>query len=144
LLPQVLNVVGETRFGMWNAIATATIMPTAFYIGSRWGTTGIAAAWIITYPVVVIPLYWRTLSKIGLGVREYMQGVVPPLNGSIAMAVAVEAVKWSLPHGWPLMPSLILEVAAGAAAYASVMLGVYGSRMRALWQLANNLLRRKS
>jgi teichuronic acid exporter len=144
LLPQVLNVVGETRFGMRNAIATAIIMPTAFYIGSRWGTTGIAAAWIITYPVVVIPLYWRTLSKIGLGVREYMEGVVPPLNGSIAMAVAVEAVKWSLPHRWPLMPSLILEVAAGATAYVVVMLGVYRSRMRALWQLANNLLRRKS
>ena len=60
------------------------------------------------------------------------------------MAVAVEAVKWSLPHEWPLMPRLILEVGAGAAAYAVVMLGAYGSRMRALWELANNLLRPKS
>jgi O-antigen/teichoic acid export membrane protein len=144
LLPQVLNVVGETRFGMRNAIATAIIMPTAFYIGSRWGTTGIAAAWIITYPVVVIPLYWRTLSKIGLGVREYMQGVVPPLNGSIAMAVAVEAVKWSMHRGWPLMPRLMLEIVAGGLAYVAVMLGVYRSRMLALWQLTNSLLRRKS
>jgi O-antigen/teichoic acid export membrane protein len=143
LLPQVLNVVGETRFGMLNGIATALIMPPAFYIGSHWGTTGIATAWIITYPLVVIPLYRRTLSKIGLSVKEYMQGVFPPLNGSIAMGLAVEAAKWFAPPGWSLYWRLILEVLVGTVAYLAVMLGFYAPRMRALWQVASSLLRKK-
>jgi O-antigen/teichoic acid export membrane protein len=143
LLPQVLVVVGETRFAMWNSVATLLVMPTAFYIGSRWGTTGIATAWIVTYPLVVIPLYRRALAKIQLSVAEYMRGVLPPLNGSIVMAAAVFAVKWGLPAPWPLAVRLTLEVLAGAAAYVALMLGIYGARMRALWDLGCGLLKKQ-
>lgn len=143
LFPQVLNVVGETRFGMRNAVATAIIMPTSFYIGSHWGTTGIAAAWIITYPIVVIPLYLRTLSKIELTSREYMKGLYPALNGSLGMAVAVLAVKWLAPHTWPVGLRLALEIFVGAAAYAGIMLGLYRARMLALWQQTKSLLKKR-
>jgi O-antigen/teichoic acid export membrane protein len=143
LLPQVLVVVGETRFAMWNSVAALVLMPIAFYLGSHWGTTGIATAWIVAYPLIAIPLYCRTLWKIQLKVGEYMRGVWPPLNGSIVMAVAVFAVKWASAASWPLLVRLTLEVLAGAAAYALVMLGIYGSRMRALWDLGRGLLKQE-
>jgi O-antigen/teichoic acid export membrane protein len=142
LLPQVLNVIGETRFGMRNGFATLIVMPVAFYVGSRWGTAGIAAAWLICYPFVVVPLYWRTLSKIELPFSEYMSGVFPPLNGSLGMVAAVLLLKWFLPIGWPVSLRLALEVAVGASAYVIIMLGFYGRRIRALWQVSWGMLKK--
>jgi len=140
LLPQVLIVVGETRFPMLNGIAALFVMPTAFYIASRWGTTGIAAAWITTYPFVVIPLYWRTLSRINLSWGEYLRGVLPPLNASIAMAIVVGLLRWTMPLTWPLYLRFASEVLAGGGAYIFVMTVFYGSRLRALWAVSTSLL----
>jgi O-antigen/teichoic acid export membrane protein len=144
LLPQVLNVVGETRFGMHTSILALIVMPTAFYIGSRWGTTGIAAAWIIAYPFVIFPLYSRVLSKIQLSTKEYMRGVIPPLNASLTMTIIVVLLKWSMPSSWPLSLRFSLEVVAGAAAYIFVMTVFYGTRIRSLWAVATALLRKES
>src|SRR5262249_55249376 len=47
LLPRVLNAIGDTGFVMWTTIASALVMPFAFYVGSRWGATGIAGAWVV-------------------------------------------------------------------------------------------------
>jgi hypothetical protein len=114
-------------------------MPTAFYIGSHWGTTGIAAAWIIAYPIVIVPLFYRTLTRINLSFGEYVRGVLPPLNASLVMAIAVLAVKWGSPSSWPLSLRLVLEILAGAVGYFSIMFGVYRKRMKTLWQVARSL-----
>jgi PST family polysaccharide transporter len=139
LLPQILNALRDTRFSMRNSIATALVMPTAFYIGSHWGTTGIAAAWIIAYPIVIVPLFYRTLTRINLSFGEYVRGVLPPLNASLVMAIAVLAVKWGSPSSWPLSLRLVLEILAGAVGYFSIMFGVYRKRMKTLWQVARSL-----
>jgi hypothetical protein len=65
--------------------------------------------------------------------------VLPPLNASLVMAVAVRAVKWGSPSSWPLSFRLVLEVLAGAVGYFSIMFGVYRRRMKTLWQVARSL-----
>jgi len=144
LLPQVLTVIGETRFVMTNTIATFVVMTTAFYISSRWGTTGIAAAWIIAYPVVIIPMYRRTLRKIHLSAGEYIRGALPPLSGVVAMAIVVGSLKWAMPLTWPLQRRFLIEVVGGASTYLFLMAGLYGARLRVLWQFVRNLRRKQS
>ena len=47
ILPQILSVIGENRRAMWVNVAGAIVMPITFFIGSRWGTIGLAAGWLI-------------------------------------------------------------------------------------------------
>ncbi|MEO6445703.1 MAG: lipopolysaccharide biosynthesis protein, partial [Gemmatimonadaceae bacterium] len=54
ILPQILTVIGENRRAMQVSVAGAIIMPIAFYTGSHWGTVGLAAGWLLVYPIVVV------------------------------------------------------------------------------------------
>src|SRR5438093_4108383 len=52
LLPTVLHTIRDTRFEMWNMVAAAVVMPTSFYLcGQRWGTVGLAVAWVLVDPL---------------------------------------------------------------------------------------------
>ena len=139
LLPQVLTAVRETRLVMWNTLAAAVLLPGAFYIGSYWGTAGIAWAWIIAYPFIAAPLYRRAFQRIDMSVREYLGAVRPALNGSFAMLVFVSALKWALPSAWPLYVRFGLEVFAGASSYALVIVALHRDRLRAFTNLARRL-----
>jgi PST family polysaccharide transporter len=144
LLGPVLTALRETRFVMWANLAAVVLLPGAFYVGSRWGTAGIAWAWIIAYPFVAVPLYARALRRIAMSVREYLGAVRPALNGSIAMVVAVGALKWALPSAWPLYLRFGLEVLAGALAYVLVMVALHGDRLRAFVSLLRRVRSQKS
>jgi PST family polysaccharide transporter len=141
LIPQVLTVVRETRFVMWNTLAAVVLLPCSFYGGSHWGTAGIAWAWIIAYPFIAVPLYRRAFRRIGMSVREYLGAVRPALDGSVAMVVFVGALKWGLPSAWPLSLRFGLEVLAGASSYVLVITTFHGDRLRTfislVWRLRN-------
>jgi PST family polysaccharide transporter len=139
LLGPVLMALRETRFVMWANLAAVVLLPSAFYVGSRWGTAGIAWAWIIAYPFIAIPLYARTFRRIGMSVREYIGALRPALNGSLAMVAAVVALKWTLPSVWPLYFRFGVEVIAGALAYVAVMFLLHGDRVRAFVSLLRRL-----
>ena len=53
---QILVAKRETRLGMRISIRTAIILPLAFLVKGRWGTAGIAAAWIFAHPICIAPL----------------------------------------------------------------------------------------
>lgn len=136
LLPQVLTAVQETRFVMRNTLAAALLLPTAFYVGSRWGTAGIAWAWIIAYPFIAVPLYQRTFRLIGMSLTEYLAAVRPAMEGSIAMVVLVGVLKWASPSEWPLYLRFGLEVLSGALVYLLYVSGFHSDRIRAFKELA--------
>ncbi len=102
LFPQVLMAVGEAGFVMWNGIISMIVLPAAFLFGSRWGIAGIAAAWIVAYPVNAVPLYWRVHQKIGLTHVEFFRTLLPAINGTVFMSLVVLASKSLLNgHFWP-------------------------------------------
>jgi O-antigen/teichoic acid export membrane protein len=128
LLPHILNVTGGTTFGMWNSLATLATLPPAFYVGSRWGVTGIAAVWLLVYPLFTLPLYYKTFHGISLSWREYLKTLTPGLTGSAIMVAAVLAVK-NATASWGSVERLAIEVAAGVAVYAAVMWIGYRDRL---------------
>src|SRR6266576_1979812 len=112
LLPTVLHTIRDTRFEMWNMVAAAVVMPTSFYLcGQRWGTVGLAVAWVLVDPIFAFMLYWRTFSKIALSPRAYFRALWPALSGSVLMAGAVLAVAVLSPSEWT--PSLRLAAQIG-------------------------------
>src|SRR4029077_9422133 len=94
-----------------------------------WGTKGIAWGWVAAYPLVALPLYWKTFNTIAMPVRDYLKALRPALNGTLIMVLAVSLLKWSAPPGWPLWLRLLLEITTGAMAYGSALLLLHRERM---------------
>src|SRR5207248_4184044 len=101
--------------------------------GSRWGIAGIAMAWVVAYPLVAGPLYWKTFRSIGMKTKDYLAAVRPALDGSLAMIAVVLLLKEFQPVPRFLALRLISEVLVGAAAYTGTLLLFHRSRSFALF-----------
>jgi len=121
---------------MWNQLAALVILPTAFYVGSHWGITGIAWGWVAAYPLVALPLYWKTLKTVELKFGDYLRAVRPALDSTLVMALAVGFLRWLLPLREPALVRLILEIMAGMVAYILTALILHRERTLAFWNLA--------
>lgn len=134
LLPNVLIAIGDSRRTMWVSILSLLVMPPAFYVGTHWGPSGVAFAWLIVYPMVVIPfLLLPALRAIGMKPIEYLGALWPAICGCLVMIVAVELVTISIPPGWHDAGRLAIRVAAGAAAYATTLWLGFRGRAYAIW-----------
>jgi PST family polysaccharide transporter len=122
ILPNLLTAIGDTRFVMRAMIGSAVVMPMAFLAGSRWGTNGIAAAWVVIYPFVIAPMYYRVFQKTGMQLTEYASAVWPAVSASAIMAALVLLARQMLPAGFRPLPCLLLIIAAGALAYGGALL----------------------
>ena len=140
LLPQVLTAIGRASWAMWVGIVLALVLPASFYVGTGWGTSGVAVAWIIMYPVIVVPmLLMYTLRAIGLPLREYLLTLWPATSGTLVMVGLVLVMRMLLPSGWPQAGLLGLLVGSGAAAYLATLWLLHASRVRALTGLLRSL-----
>jgi len=136
LLAQVLQIIRDARFEMWRTVAAAVVMPTSFYLGGqRWGTVGLAMAWVLVDPVVAFPLYRRVFSKIELPFRAYFGALWPALSGTALMAAVVLAVgAFSGSEQSPGL-RLVAQVGAGAISYGLACLVLHRGRFKAFREL---------
>jgi teichuronic acid exporter len=144
LLPKVLTSVGNARFVMWNDLRALIILPIAFFVGSHWGTGGIAFGWVLAYPFVALPLYWKAFTTIGMTAGEYVRGLRPALDATIVMSVAVLVLKWKAPLGHSLLLRLVAEIAVGAVAYVATLLLLHRERAMVLLQMVKSFRRKKA
>jgi teichuronic acid exporter len=136
LLPQVLHALRDTKFEMWNMVAAAVVMPATFYVaGQRWGTIGLAFAWVLVDPVFNLRLYRRVFSKIHLSAGAYVVALWPALSGVALMAAGVFAVKGLGSATWSPGLRLATEVGAGAISYGLACWGLHRGRFTAFYQL---------
>jgi PST family polysaccharide transporter len=110
---------------MWTSIATAIILPVGFFFGSRWGTNGIAAAWIVVYPPIMLPIFYKCFQCIEMKAREYVSSVTPALASSVIMVAAVLIARLIVPQGWSLPLRLSILVVLGALIYAGALFALY-------------------
>jgi hypothetical protein len=139
----IMNVVGDSAFAMKAAMALAVVLPTAFVIGSHWGNAGIAAAWMIGFPIVAIPATSRVFTKIELPWSGFFRVMAPATTGCLTMGIAVAAVKTILPEHYRMPVRLGVLVASGAIAYALVAGGLSYPRRHALRRAIGMLRNRK-
>jgi O-antigen/teichoic acid export membrane protein len=135
MLPRLLTALRDTKFVMWTTVISAIAMPLGFLIGSRWGTNGIAVAWIIIYPPIMLPLYHRIFRRIGTNTWEYLSAVIPAAGASVIMTAALLLLRSALPLHWSLAAHFALLVVTGTLCYACALLGLYRRRMTQLLQV---------
>jgi PST family polysaccharide transporter len=130
LFPQVLMITGANRRSMYVNLFALAVMPVAFILGARWGTSGIAAAWLVVYPiVVVVPMATTTFRQVQLGWGEYLRVLIPVTNAVIVMSIAVLATRAVLPTGTPRIVALLADVSAGCIAYVATMWLLHRERL---------------
>jgi PST family polysaccharide transporter len=129
ILPSLLTAIGDARFVMWTTIGSAIFMPIAFLIGTRWGTNGIAAAWVVAYPPIMVPMYYRVFQKTGMQLKEYVSVLTPALSASAIMAVVVLLTRSVIPAGYRPVSCLVLLVVIGALSYAGALLSFHRQRV---------------
>lgn len=95
-LPAVTDALGHPEVGIKNVVLACMVMPLAFYIGSSWGAVGVAAAWVVAYPVVLLINARRMLSVFALRLMDMFHVVLPSMAASAAMVAAVCGVRWIL------------------------------------------------
>jgi teichuronic acid exporter len=126
LMNQVLISLRFTTFSLWISILTFMVMPASFFVAAHWGTGAVAAAWIVMAPVTMIPPAVKLFRAIQCSVRDYLAILAPAMVGSATMLCVVLGLRrWVVPASWPPVWSLTVEVAAGGAAYAGILLGFY-------------------
>jgi O-antigen/teichoic acid export membrane protein len=134
---QVLAVTGDTRFLMYVTALGAFVLPTAFYIGSRWGTVGIASAWAIAHPLAVFfPSNARAFRRLELPIKDYVRALWPAVSACLIMVAAVILVRMSAPMV-PTAVRLGLEVLAGAISYSACLMLLHRQRVTsflAIWR----------
>jgi PST family polysaccharide transporter len=123
VVPNALLALGEARFLMYHGIGCAVTFPIAFLLGVRWGgIAGLAAAWLVVYPLSTVPLLWRAFTRL-VRPGEYLRAIAPALQGVVVMTLAVLGVSTLMPARTPTLAAagVVLQIVAGAAAYAGVL-----------------------
>ncbi|WP_431471183.1 oligosaccharide flippase family protein [Sphingosinithalassobacter sp. LHW66-3] len=115
------DACGRPGVAARNAMIGAILLPLAFLAGLHWGLPGLAAAWLVAYPVFLAITAWRTLPVIGVRPRALVEAVAPPVLAALAMAAVVVLLDSVLPP-MATPAHLALLAAAGAAAYCAALL----------------------
>jgi len=132
LYTQILLATGQAKRNMQFTLVAVCVLPALFYLGSRWGTAGVALVWVVGYPAVVAPLYVREAFRTtDMKVSAYLRALWPAVSATAVMAGAVIAVRLAEPGQWNLYVRLASEVLMGAAVYAAATLWMHGARVRA-------------
>ena len=109
----------------------AVLMPLAFLTGIQWGVIGMAAAWLVAYPMMTLATARWSLPVIGVAWRDLGKALAPPVLAGIAMAAGVLAVDYQTNALAPL-PRLALLVTVGAAIYLGGLAIFAPDRLREL------------
>ncbi len=131
----LLNAKQQTRFSMWINIAAAVYFPIGFLIGARWGTSGIATAWVLLYPLLAIPLFLRTFREIELSSIEFLRSLWPAFSCGFLMAASLFVARAFLPVEWPEIVRMSLEIVIGICVYGSSLFLLHPQSIRRLYQI---------
>lgn len=128
--PQVLIYTGNSRASMWYSVIAACVMPVLFVVGTRWGVGGVAAVWIVAYPMVVAPQYRLAFRVLEMSAGAYFRTLWPAVSSTAIMAAAVGIVLIVLPQTLAPVVRLVIEVLVGFTVYGGMI--VWRHRARAL------------
>jgi O-antigen/teichoic acid export membrane protein len=141
ILPNLLTAIGDARFVMWSTIGAALVVPIAFLLGSHWGTTGIAGAWVAVYPLIAAPLYLRAFRKTGMKWKEYASAVLPAVGGSLIMATGIWIARLAIFGRLSAPGALILIILVGVISYVGSLLCLHRRRVIELLGMAKRMMR---
>ena len=120
LFGPAVTALGRAQITMRSAMLGALVMPAAFLFGIQWGTTGLAWAWVLAFPLVPLAAFVQSRQPLGLSLGNMAAALGPGLGASLCMAVVVSVAETALVDfaAWQRLPLL---VALGGASYVALL-----------------------
>jgi PST family polysaccharide transporter len=144
LMAQVLTSLRFTTFLLWMSVLTFLVMPVSFAVATHWGTAAVAAVWVITSPITMLPPAVKLFRAIGSGFREYGKILLPPTVASVLMVVAIAGLKrWMVAQAWHANWMLGAQVLAGGVSYAGILLIFYRPLVMRYVEFLTRLIRNR-
>jgi PST family polysaccharide transporter len=119
VLAPVVVITGGVQVFMYFGLVEAVVMSVAFYAGSGFGIVGIAAAWLLVYPIMRLPLWVWVLGRTGIRPGAYLGAIQPAIQATVLMSLAVLGIKLLSPPEWAAAQHMIAQIAGGAVAYGA-------------------------
>ncbi len=129
LAPHVIMWTGHFRAVMWINLFALAIMPPAFFVGVQWGLQGVAWAYVIAYPIAMLPGLIISNRLLQISWLQFFSGMVPAAIGCTAMASIVWIADRTVLQEWQSEPRLAANVLLGAATYIAVLAIAFRQRV---------------
>ncbi|OGW39517.1 MAG: hypothetical protein A2010_05255 [Nitrospirae bacterium GWD2_57_9] len=118
LSPPVVNALNRPGISLFNTLLCAVVMPVSFLIGVRFGINGLAAAWLIAYPLVFTVMTWNSLRVIEVTPGEYARQIAPTALICLVMVAVVTAAQKHLLADSAALPRMTLTCLTGVAVFS--------------------------
>lgn len=142
LHPQILQFAGRSRDQMRYSILALVILPPMFLVGGKLlGLGGVAWAWIVGYPLVMIPPFRAVFEVTEMKLTQYLGALLPATLASAGMAAAVLGISYFLPDTISNLQKLMIKSGVGALTYSALILGFQRDRVRVLKTMVGQLRR---
>lgn len=119
-MPRVLMARYRTTFLLRYGMGLCIVMPVAFYAGVvSQGAMGVAIAWLLVYPVVVISLARETLRELETKWTTLLEQLRVAAGSTVVMAGVVLTLQWMMPDStlWERTVRLFVTSGIGATVY---------------------------
>ncbi|MCG6955542.1 MAG: oligosaccharide flippase family protein, partial [Gemmatimonadetes bacterium] len=144
LYADILEATDHTRLNMMFSVLGLIVLPACFVMGTRWGTTGVAAAWAVGYPLITLSFHLSTTFRIiELRPSEYFASMWPAASSTAVMAVFVLAVQSAMGTALPGAVRLTASVLVGALAYAGALWVMHRRRIVASLEFVRSMRTKK-
>jgi len=130
LFGHLFNATRETRFAMWTSLLLAALLLTGFFVGSFWGATGIAAAWLVVHPLFSVYSFTRVRKVLDLRGTDYFRALRLGFDGAAVMTAVVLGFEWLVAADWPPPLRLFISIALGALTYGGTTWMLHRTRLR--------------
>lgn len=120
LFAPVSNALGRPDLSMKTSACGAVIFATAFFIGVRFGIIGLAYAWLIAAPLLLLATIRLAGPLSGTRLADVVGATLPGLAAALAMGALVMVAGQWLPPEWPAALRLACLVALGGLLYGGL------------------------
>jgi len=121
MFPPVCNALGRPGLNTLISGIGAIMMPTAFFIGIRFGGIGLAWAWLTVYPLFTLITIRIAGKPLGLKVTDLIPAVIPGIACSAAMAGCVLGINTLLPDSMADEIRFGILVVTGAISFVAIL-----------------------
>lgn len=121
LFGPAVSAMGRPGLTTLTSLLGAVLLPIAYVVGIQWGPIGLAASWLVGYPLLVALSSIWVLPVIGVSARQLLAAVAPTALAGTAMLMAVRALDTML-HDTSDVTRLAALVATGGAVYGLALM----------------------
>ena len=122
LFAPVTNALGKPSISMFSAMSGAFLFPAAFLTGAEWGLVGMAWAWLIAAPVLLLITARLSAPLIGVTLWDIARAMLPGLVPALMMAIGVGFMSEAIaPLGLSAAVRLAALVALGVTLYGALL-----------------------